>query len=60
MKIEISHEKRVTIHEIIEVPKEYEFYFTKDEDDYTDAEWDLRFDNWFFGRIRRCLYNTRN
>lgn len=39
MRVEISYTKTVT--EIITVPKEWEFYFKKDEDDYTNKEWDI-------------------
>lgn len=45
MKIKISYVKwfgkqRKIIKEIIEVPKQYQFVFQKDEDEYTDNEWD--------------------
>lgn len=39
MKVEISYPKIIT--EIITVPKEWEFYFTKDESEYTDKEWNI-------------------
>lgn len=45
MKVEISYIKRVT--KVITVPKEWEFYFRKDEDDWTDEEWD-RTENEYF------------
>ena len=37
-------EYQTTAKAVIEIPKELEFYFTKDEDDYTDSEWE-KFDN---------------
>lgn len=39
MKVEISYVTTVT--EVVTVPKEWEFYFKKDEDEYTDKEWDI-------------------
>lgn len=39
MKVEISY--TVTKTEVITVPKEWEFYFKKDEGDYTDEEWNI-------------------
>ena len=38
MKVEMSYTIRET--KVFEVPKRVEFYFIKDEDDYTDKEWD--------------------
>ena len=43
MKLLISYSKPT--EEIIEVPKKYEFKFLKDEDDWTDEEWELN-DEW--------------
>ena len=45
MKVEISYIKRVT--EVITVPKEWEFYFRKDEDDWTNEEWDITENEYF-------------
>jgi len=61
MKVEISYVVEKT--EIFEVPKEWEFYFKKDEDDYTDEEWDRlqdkpflnKFSNWDNFEIERCI-----
>lgn len=43
MKLLISYSKPT--EEIVEVPKKYEFKFLKDEDDWTDEEWNLN-DEW--------------
>lgn len=39
MKVEINYVTIVT--EVVTVPKEWEFYFKKDESEYTDKEWDV-------------------
>ena len=52
MKIEISY--KVWKTEVIEVPKEWEFYFNKGEHEYTEKEWNRferkpflnRFNDW--------------
>lgn len=49
MKVEISY--TVTKTEIIEVPKEWEFWFKKDEDDYTDEEWNRLEDEPFLNKF---------
>ena len=41
MKFEYEYEVRETKTKILEIPKKYEFRFIKDEDDWTDEEWDL-------------------
>ena len=41
MKFEYEYEVRETKRKILEIPKKYEFRFVKDEDDWTDKEWDL-------------------
>ena len=41
MKFEYEYEVRETKSKILEIPKKYEFRFIKDEDDWTDEEWDL-------------------
>lgn len=45
MKVEINYVTMVT--EIITVPKEWEFYFKKDESEYTDKEWNTLYDKPF-------------
>lgn len=47
MRVTISQKTWVT--KTIEVPKEWEFYFTKDESGWTDKEWDLFESNEFLG-----------
>jgi len=47
MKAIISQKTWVT--KTIEVPKEWEFYFTKDECEWTNKEWDLFESNEFLG-----------
>lgn len=37
MKVKISY--LVEVDNWFDVPKEFEFYFTKDEEDWTDDEW---------------------
>ena len=48
MKVKIGYTKYV--EEEFELPKKFQFRFTKDEDDYTDKEWDIiengEFDSW--------------
>ena len=39
MKVEISYPTIIT--EVVTVPKEWEFYFKKDESEFTDKEWDI-------------------
>ena len=39
MKAKISYTQTFT--ETITVPKEWEFWFTKDEIEYTNKEWDM-------------------
>lgn len=39
MKINLSY--LVEVDNWFDVPKEFEFYFTKDEEDWTDYEWDI-------------------
>lgn len=39
MKVEISY--KVWKTEVITVPKEWEFWFTKEENEWTDKEWDF-------------------
>jgi hypothetical protein len=41
MKFEYEYEVRETKRKILEIPKKYEFRFVKDDDDWTDKEWDL-------------------
>ena len=41
MKFEYEYEVRETKRKILEIPKKYEFRFIKDEDEWTDEEWDL-------------------
>ena len=41
MKFEYEYEVRETKRKILEIPKKYEFRFIKNEDDWTDEEWDL-------------------
>ena len=41
MKFEYEYEVRETKRKVLEIPKKYEFRFTKDEDDWSDEEWDL-------------------
>lgn len=61
MKVEISYVVEKT--ETFDVPKEWEFYFKKDEDDYTDEEWDRlqdepflnKFSNWDNFEIERFI-----
>lgn len=47
MKAIIS--QKVWVTKTIEVPKKWEFYFTKDESDWTNKEWDLFESNEFLG-----------
>ena len=47
MKVTISQKTWVT--KTFEVPKKWEFYFTKDEGDWTNKEWDLFESNEFLG-----------
>ena len=49
MKVEISYVTTVT--EVVTVPKEWEFYFKKDESEFTDKEWNI-FDNKPFLNLR--------
>ena len=39
MKVNVSY--LVEVNNWFDVPKEFEFFFTKDEDDWTDDEWDV-------------------
>ena len=39
MKVNVSY--LVEIDNWFDVPKEFEFFFTKDEEDWTDDEWDV-------------------
>lgn len=39
MKIQINYVTTGT--EVVTVPKEWEFFFKKDEGEYTDKEWDV-------------------
>lgn len=39
MKVNVSY--LVEVDNWFDVPKEFEFFFTKDEDDWTDDEWDV-------------------
>ena len=39
MKVNVSY--LVEVDNWFDVPKEFEFYFTKDEEDWTDDEWDV-------------------
>lgn len=39
MKVNVSY--LVEVDNWFDVPKEFEFYFTKKEDDWTDDEWDI-------------------
>lgn len=41
MKFEYEYEVRETKRKILEIPKKYEFRFIKDDDEWTDEEWDL-------------------
>lgn len=41
MKFEYEYEVRETKRKILEIPKKYEFRFIKDEDNWTDKEFDL-------------------
>lgn len=41
MKFEYEYEVRETKRKILKIPKKYEFRFIKNEDDWTDEEWDL-------------------
>lgn len=49
MKIEISYIKRCS--EVITIPEQFEFFFKKDKEDYTDKEWELfaTFQAWLMG-----------
>ena len=38
MKVNVSY--LVEVNNWFDIPKEFEFFFTKDEDDWTDDEWD--------------------
>lgn len=49
MKVSITYVVEKT--ETFDVPKEWEFYFKKDEDDYTDEEWDRLQDEPFLNRF---------
>ena len=39
MKVNVSY--LVEVDNWFDVPKEFEFFFTKDEEDWTDDEWDV-------------------
>ena len=39
MKVNVSY--LVEVDNWFDVPKEFEFFFTKDEEDWTDDEWDI-------------------
>lgn len=39
MKVNVSY--LVEVDNWFDVPKEFEFFFTKDEEDWTDYEWDI-------------------
>ena len=39
MKVKVSY--LVEAENWFDVPKEFEFFFTKDEEDWTDDEWDI-------------------
>ena len=39
MKVNVSY--LVEVENWFDVPKEFEFFFTKDEEDWTDDEWDV-------------------
>ena len=39
MKVKVSY--LVEVENWFDVPKDFEFFFTKDEDDWTDGEWDV-------------------
>lgn len=39
MKLKVSY--LVEVDNWFDVPKEFEFFFTKDEEDWTDDEWDV-------------------
>ena len=39
MKVKVSY--LVEVDNWFDVPKEFEFFFTKDEEDWTDDEWDV-------------------
>ena len=39
MKVNVS--QLVEVDNWFDVPKEFEFFFTKDEEDWTDDEWDV-------------------
>ena len=41
MKFEYEYEVRETKRKVLEIPKKYEFRFIKDDNDWTDEEWDL-------------------
>lgn len=39
MKVKLSY--LVEVENWFDVPKEFEFFFTKNEEDWTDYEWDI-------------------
>lgn len=39
MKVKVSY--LVEVDNWFDVPKEFEFFFTKNEEDWTDYEWDI-------------------
>lgn len=53
MKFEYEYEVRETKRKVLEIPKKYEFRFIKDDDDWTDEEWDLNDE--YFGWVEKQL-----
>ena len=39
MKVKVSY--LVEVENWFDVPKDFEFFFTKDEEEWTDEEWDI-------------------